>query len=54
VGPEGGWSDAEIAHLASAGAVMAGLGPRILRADTAAPIALALIQDRYGDLGAAR
>jgi 16S rRNA (uracil1498-N3)-methyltransferase len=54
VGPEGGWSDAEVARLASAGAVMAGLGPRILRADTAAPIALALIQARYGDIGAAR
>jgi 16S rRNA (uracil1498-N3)-methyltransferase len=39
VGPEGGWSPAEVA---AAGARVLGLGPRNLRADTAALVALAL------------
>jgi 16S rRNA (uracil1498-N3)-methyltransferase len=38
VGPEGGWSDRELA----AAPVKAGLGPRNLRADTAALVALAV------------
>jgi 16S rRNA (uracil1498-N3)-methyltransferase len=54
VGPEGGLMDAEVLRLRSAGALIGGLGPRILRADTAGPIGLALLQFRYGDLGAAR
>ena len=40
--------------LADAGAVVAGLGPRLLRTETAGPVAVALLQSRYGDLGAAR
>ncbi len=52
VGPEGGLSEGEVARLRAAGSVVAGLGPRILRADTAGPVALALLQSRYGDLGA--
>lgn len=51
VGPEGGLSKGEVARLRSAGAVVAGLGPRILRTETAGPVALALLQARYGDLG---
>ncbi len=51
VGPEGGLSDAEAQGLRSVGAILAGLGPRILRAETAGPVALALLQSRYGDLG---
>lgn len=54
VGPEGGLSDAELGRLRSAGALVAGLGPRILRTETAGPVALALLQARYGDLGSAR
>jgi 16S rRNA (uracil1498-N3)-methyltransferase len=54
IGPEGGLSDAEVARIADAGGVVAGLGPRILRTDTAAPIVLALLQARYGDLGGSR
>jgi len=54
VGPEGGFSDAEVKRLRAAGAIVAGLGPRILRAETAGPVALALIQARYGDLGGRR
>ncbi len=54
VGPEGGLSATEIAHLRSAGAVTAGLGPRIMRTETAGPVTLALLQARYGDLGGAQ
>jgi 16S rRNA (uracil1498-N3)-methyltransferase len=54
IGPEGGLTDAEVARIARAGGLVAGLGPRILRTDTAAPIALALLQARYGDLGGSR
>ncbi|HWO92620.1 MAG TPA: 16S rRNA (uracil(1498)-N(3))-methyltransferase [Methylomirabilota bacterium] len=38
VGPEGGWSDRELALVE----IKAGLGPRNLRADTAALVALAV------------
>jgi 16S rRNA (uracil1498-N3)-methyltransferase len=54
IGPEGGLSEAEVAQLAGGGAVVAGLGPRILRTETAGPIILALLQARYGDLGSSR
>ena len=50
VGPEGGLTEAEIAACAAAGAVRAGLGPRVLRAETAAIVAVALLQARFGDL----
>jgi 16S rRNA (uracil1498-N3)-methyltransferase len=50
VGPEGGWSDAELATAARRGASQMGLGPRILRADTASVVAVALLQHRLGDL----
>jgi 16S rRNA (uracil1498-N3)-methyltransferase len=53
VGPEGGLAEGEVARLAGAGAVLAGLGPRILRTETAGPVGIALLQARYGDLGAA-
>jgi 16S rRNA (uracil1498-N3)-methyltransferase len=42
VGPEGGWTDAELKALSEAGGVLASLGPRILRARLA-PIAAAAI-----------
>jgi 16S rRNA (uracil1498-N3)-methyltransferase len=54
VGPEGGFSEGEVTQFRAAGSLVAGLGPRILRADTAAPMALALLQSRYGDLGGRR
>jgi 16S rRNA (uracil1498-N3)-methyltransferase len=50
VGPEGGLSDAEMAACERAGAARASLGPRTLRAETAAIVALALLQARFGDL----
>ena len=50
IGPEGGFSDAERSHLRSLAFVLSiPLGPRILRADTAAVAALALIQAAVGD-----
>lgn len=51
VGPEGGLTPAELGTLERAGAVRASLGPRTLRAETAAIAAVALLQARYGDLG---
>ncbi len=53
VGPEGGLTAAEVGELSSAGALVAGLGPRLLRTETAGAVAVALIQSRYGDLGTA-
>jgi 16S rRNA (uracil1498-N3)-methyltransferase len=50
VGPEGGLTDAEVTACEAAGAVRAGLGPRVLRAETAAIVAVALLQARFGDL----
>jgi 16S rRNA (uracil1498-N3)-methyltransferase len=50
VGPEGGFSDDERAALLQAPNVLRlALGPRILRADTAAVAALALVQAVLGD-----
>jgi 16S rRNA (uracil1498-N3)-methyltransferase len=50
IGPEGGFSEAEQARLAALPQVVqASLGPRILRADTAAVAALALWQTLLGD-----
>jgi 16S rRNA (uracil1498-N3)-methyltransferase len=41
IGPEGGWTEAEVALAADAGAQRLGLGRWVLRADTAAAAALA-------------
>ena len=50
IGPEGGFSEAERTRLAGLDFAHAtALGPRILRADTAAVAALSLWQMRYGD-----
>ncbi len=49
-GPEGGWSPEENAAARNAGAVTWGLGPRILRTETAGVAALAIAQSRWGDL----
>ena len=53
VGPEGGFDDEERrALLAVPGCVRISLGPRILRADTAAVAGLALVQSFIGDWAA--
>jgi 16S rRNA (uracil1498-N3)-methyltransferase len=50
IGPEGGFAEHErSALLARANTVRLALGPRILRADTAAVAALALVQATLGD-----
>jgi 16S rRNA (uracil1498-N3)-methyltransferase len=50
VGPEGGFSEEERAALLTLpNIVRLALGPRILRADTAAVAALALVQAVLGD-----
>ncbi len=51
VGPEGGFSGEETTRAANAGLAICGLGPRVLRTETAAIVALALVQSRFGDLG---
>ena len=50
IGPEGGFSDEEIELAESLGALVCGLGPRILRAETAALAACALVQYELGCL----
>ena len=52
VGPEGGFSLDEAKAVAEAGGHSVTLGPRILRAETAALAALAVAQYAKGDLGA--
>jgi 16S rRNA (uracil1498-N3)-methyltransferase len=51
LGPEGGFDPTEIQAAKEKGFVTAGLGPRILRAETAAVAAGALIQFIFGDMG---
>jgi 16S rRNA (uracil1498-N3)-methyltransferase len=50
VGPEGGFSSAETAHLQRHGFSALRLGPRIMRTETAGPVTIALLQARFGDL----
>lgn len=52
VGPEGGLTAEEVAAAQRAGFAAFTLGPRILRTETAPVAALAVLQARYGDLGA--
>jgi 16S rRNA (uracil1498-N3)-methyltransferase len=51
IGPEGGWSAAEREVAYASGFTPATLGARILRAETAALAAVAIIQSRLGELG---
>jgi 16S rRNA (uracil1498-N3)-methyltransferase len=51
VGPEGGFSPAEATRAAAAGFRLIGLAPRILRAETAALVAVTLCQFLWGDFG---
>jgi 16S rRNA (uracil1498-N3)-methyltransferase len=50
IGPEGGFSDAEVDKACDAGFKTLALGPRILRAETAPAAALAILQHHAGDL----
>jgi len=51
VGPEGGFSAAEVERMQTGGVTAVRLGPRILRTETAAPAAVAILQCLNGDLG---
>lgn len=50
IGPEGGLSEREIAVAREAGCTFQRLGPRRLRAETAAISALSIIAARFGDI----
>ncbi len=49
-GPEGGFSHNEVTEIKSHGFRLITLGPRILRAETAPIVALAIVQNKWGDL----
>ncbi|WP_105257929.1 16S rRNA (uracil(1498)-N(3))-methyltransferase [Pseudoalteromonas sp. T1lg88] len=51
VGPEGGFSDEEIASSHNNGFMDIRLGPRVLRTETAALTVLSALQLEFGDLG---
>ena len=48
IGPEGGWSAAEVDQAVAAGARLVSLGPRTLRAETAPIVALTLVSSAWG------
>jgi 16S rRNA (uracil1498-N3)-methyltransferase len=50
VGPEGGFSEGELVRMRVAGLQGVSLGPRVLRTETAAPAAVAVLQALLGDL----
>jgi 16S rRNA (uracil1498-N3)-methyltransferase len=52
VGPEGGLTPAEISAAGLAGFSSLQLGPRVLRTETAPLAAIAILQARWGDMGA--
>jgi 16S rRNA (uracil1498-N3)-methyltransferase len=54
VGPEGGFSPEEQKIAQGQGFLPVGLGPRVLRAETAAILAVGLVQFTFGDLGGSR
>jgi 16S rRNA (uracil1498-N3)-methyltransferase len=50
IGPEGGFTIKEVETARSHGFQTVGLGPRILRAETAPLVALSLLQSKWGDI----
>jgi len=50
IGPEGGFTRKEIESVRDKGFITAGLGPRVLRAETATVAACVLIQYLFGDM----
>ena len=50
LGPEGGLSESELESAKQAGFIATSLGPRILRTETAAATAVAILQYNYGDI----
>jgi 16S rRNA (uracil1498-N3)-methyltransferase len=52
IGPEGGLTWEEVEGARARGWAIVGAGPRILRTETAGPAIIAVLQARFGDLGA--
>ncbi|MEM1145747.1 MAG: 16S rRNA (uracil(1498)-N(3))-methyltransferase [Pseudomonadota bacterium] len=50
IGPEGGFSEHEVADAKASGFRTLTLGPRVLRTETAPLVAIAIAQARWGDL----
>jgi 16S rRNA (uracil1498-N3)-methyltransferase len=50
IGPEGGFSDKDLAHLELLGCAGIKIGPRILRTETAGLSAISILQNLQGDL----
>jgi 16S rRNA (uracil1498-N3)-methyltransferase len=50
IGPEGGLTDDELSIAERSGAVLVNLGPRTLRAETAAVVTLAVVMYALGEL----
>ena len=50
IGPEGGFTSDEIEQAQAAGLITAGLGPQILRVETAAVAAMAIWQSMMGNM----
>ena len=50
-GPEGGFSEREVAVAVQHGCISVRLGPRILRTETAAIAAISACQTLWGDMG---
>jgi 16S rRNA (uracil1498-N3)-methyltransferase len=51
VGPEGGFTEAEVARASEHGALVISLGESVLRTETAAVVGAALLLHRFGRLG---
>ncbi len=50
IGPEGGLSRQEVESGRAAGWRVIGVGPRILRTETAGPAIIAVLQSKFGDM----
>ncbi len=51
VGPVGGFTRKEAETMAAKGFKLAGMGPRILRTETAVAAGIAILQNMFGDMG---
>lgn len=51
VGPEGGLARREVESARARGFTIVGAGPRILRTETAGPALVAILQNKFGDMG---
>jgi 16S rRNA (uracil1498-N3)-methyltransferase len=49
IGPEGGWAPQELTDAVSAGVILVTMGPRVLRADAAGALAIAVLQYIWKD-----